>query len=147
MRIAIVGTVLVALTAVLAPAARADLISKSYEFRGDVTLELAASTESGLRLDNIRFRVPPVVDDKVSRTAGLANATLTISNIGEKSRKVGVALALFDAQDRLLGVAATGSSMMSLRGGRQKTYTLVFDFVNSEIHRATRFQISLESKP
>ena len=35
---------------------------------------------------------------------------------------------------------------MPLKAGRQKTYTLVFDFVNAYAHRASTFQLSAESR-
>lgn len=146
MRSAVVGTLALAAALALAPCAGAELLSKGFEFKDAVTLEIGASTGDGLRLDSVRFHVPPTAGSPGQRTGGLANAEVAVSNVGEKAHKVGVALALFDAQGRLLGVASAGTSLRPLKTGRQRTYTLVFDHVNGEVHRATRFQVSLESK-
>lgn len=146
MRSAVIGTLALAAALVLAPCAGAELLSKGYEFKDNVTLEIGESTEDGLRIDTVRFHIPPTAGSPGQRTGGLANAEIAISNVGSKSRKVGVALALFDEQGRLLGVASAGTSMMPLKPGRQRTYTLVFDHVNGQVQRTTRFQFSLESK-
>ena len=71
---------------------------------------------------------------------------MAISNTSGESRKVGLALALFDEEGRLLGVASGGSKLASIKPGRQKSFILLFDGVNSEAHRAATFQISMESK-
>jgi len=46
----------------------------------------------------------------------------------------------------VLAVASGGTSLGAIRAGRQRTFTLVFDEVDSLAHTATRFQISLEPK-
>jgi len=146
MRSAVTGTLTLAALLVLAPVAGAELLSKGYEFKDAVTLEIGASTESGLRIDSVKFHIPPTAGEPGQRSGGLANAEVAVSNVGTQARKVGLALALFDEAGRLVGVASAGTSLMPLKSGRQRTYTLVFDHVNGEVHRATRFQISLESK-
>ena len=147
MRSVLVGAFVLATTLVLSPGAEADLLSKSYVFKDGVTLELGAATGDGLRVDSVQFKLPAPVGDRTSRVAGLAAVQVKVSNLAEKSRKAGVVVALFDDEGRLLGVASGGTSLMTLKSGRQKSYTLVFDNVNSEVHRATKFQISIESKP
>lgn len=147
MRAAIAATAAVALAIILAPGAGAELLSKSYNLEPDVTLELAAQTGDGLRVDSVRFEFPASRGGKLLRTRGLARAEVAVSNVGSAQRKLGVAIALFDAERRLLGVASAGTSLMPLKPGRQRNYTLVFDHVNSEARRATTFQITLESKP
>lgn len=146
MRSAVIGTLVLAAALGLAPAAGAELLSKGYEFKDSVTLEIGASTEDGLRIDSVRFHVPPTAGQRGQRTGGLANAEVAVSNVGTDPRKVGLALALFDREGRLVAVASAGTSLLPLKTGRQRTYTLVFDHVNGEVHKATRFQISLESK-
>jgi hypothetical protein len=146
MRRTVVGIFVFVVALALASAAQADLVSKSYEFRGDLLLEIGATTQDGVRVDNVRFHMPPTVDGVTTRTAGLANATVTVSNTGKGSRKVALALALFDEQGRLVGVASVGSGMRSVRAGRQRSFTLIFDHVNSLIHRAKTFQISVETR-
>jgi hypothetical protein len=126
------------------PVVNAGLVSKSYEFKPGTTLEIGASTDDGLRVDLVRFVMP---SSTAVRTASEAGVEVAISNTSEKSQRVGVAVALFDAQGRMVGVASGGTKFMPIKPGRQKSYKLVFDSVYVESPRATTFQISVESKP
>lgn len=129
---------------VLAPAARAGLLSKTYEFRSDVFLEIGAVTDDGLRLDNVRFQMPSAT---AVRTAAEATATVSITNTSDASKRVGMGIALFDDGGRMVGVVAGGTKLMPLKAGKQKVYKLIFEHVYVEAPRATTFQISVESKP
>jgi len=130
----------------LAPYGGAGLLSKEYHFKDGVMLEIGESTDDGLRLDSVRFRLPAMLDGEHSRTGGVARVEVALSNTTGAGLKAGIAVALFDDADRLLGVASGGSTLIPVKSNRQKRYTLVFDNVNGEAHRATTFQISIESK-
>ena len=129
---------------ILAPAVRAGLLSKTYEFRSDVFLEIGAVTDDGLRLDNVRFQMPSAT---AVRTAAEATATVTITNTSDSSKRVGMGIALYDDGGRMVGVVAGGTKLMPLKAGKQKIYKLIFEHVYVEAPRATTFQISVESKP
>ena len=124
-----------------------DLVSKHFDFKAGTTLEIGAATDRGLRLDSVRFKVPPAHDGKIRRTSGLVIVDVALSNTANASSRAGIAVALFDADLRLIGVASGGSRFSPLRAGRQKSYRLVFDDVNGLAHTATTFRISIESKP
>jgi len=126
--------------------AHAELLSKRYEFKDGVVLEISVPTRSGLRLETVRFQMPPTAEGRLTRATGLLEATVAVSNIAKEARKVGLAIALFDAEDRLLAVASGGSKLASIKPGRRKTFTLDFDGVFAEANRAVTFQISLEAK-
>ena len=126
---------------------QAELLSKRYRFQDGVRLSIGESTGSGLRLDSVRFKVPAPRDDVLTRTGGLVQVEVAVSNTGGGSVKVGLAVALFDDEERLLAVARGGSKLVTVKSGRQKTFRLLFDGVNAEAHKATVFQISVESKP
>ena len=141
-----VGLVLVGLL-VLAPLDEASLLSKEYHFKDNVKLEIGESTSDGLRLDSVRFQLPATVGEKYSRTGGVVKVEVAISNVTGAALKAGIAVALFDEMNRLVGVASGGSKLMAVKGNRQKNYVLVFDNVNGEAYKATTFLISIESKP
>jgi hypothetical protein len=132
---------------ILATASAASaLVSKRYEFKAGVLLEMGVSAPSGLRLDTVRFTMPAASEDRLTRTGGLLTARVAVSNTADRSIKAGLAIALFDGEGRLLAVASGGNKLAGLKPDRQQTFTLVFDGVNSEAHKATHFQISLEAK-
>lgn len=139
---------LAASIAILASTATfAELVSKKYEFKEGVTLEVGADTGDGLRIDTVRFQLPTTPGGRYLRTLGIVSAEVTVSNSSENSGKIGIAIALFDAEGRLVGAANGGTKLMPVKPGRQKTYTLIFEGVNSAAHSTTTFQISFESKP
>ena len=127
--------------------ARGDVLSKSYNFKKDVTLAIGETNLDGLRLDTVRFTLPATVGGNHMRTGGLPKVEVALSNTSDASRRLGVAIALFDAEGRMVGVASGGSRFAPLKGNRQKTYKLIFDDLNEDAYRAATFQISVESKP
>ncbi len=132
--------------AAVAPVARGSLLSKTYNFKSDVTLEIGAATEEGLRIDSVRFLLPSTLGGRLFRTGGLVNVEVALSNTASTGQRVGIAVALFDEQGRLVGVASGGSRWVPIKPDRQKLFRLVFDDVNGEAYRAKTFQISVESK-
>jgi hypothetical protein len=147
MRRPVAGCLILAAALALSPDGAAGLLSKEYHFKDGVTLEIGEATENGLRLDAVRFKLPATAGDEFVRTGGVAKVDVAISNLAGAAQKVGIAVALFDESNRLVGVASGGSKLMGVRGNRQKNYVLVFDNVNGEAHKATTFRISIESKP
>ncbi len=122
-------------------------LSKRYPFQGGLTMEIAAVGVSGLRLDTVRFRVPAPRGDRLLPTGGPLTAEVAVSNTADQSHMVGLAIALYDDEGNLLGVASGGNRIWPVRPDRQQTFILVFDGVNAEAHKATAFDISLEAKP
>ena len=142
------GAMLVTMLALVSmPLVADNLVSKTYEFKADVTLEIGAANDAGLRLDFVRFKVPSAEDGRIRRTGGLVTVEVGLSNTGNASNRAGIAVALFDENQRLIGVASGGSRWSAIRAGRQKSYRMVFDDVNGLANTATTFQISVESKP
>lgn len=131
---------------VLALPAQGELLSKRYQFKSGVVLEMSVPTRSGLRLDTVTFEMPETVEGRLTVASGLLRAKVVVSNLGSDARKVGLAIALYDDEDRLLAVASGGSKLASIKPDRARTYSLVFEGVFAEALRATTFQISLEEK-
>lgn len=144
----IAAVVVVALAAGSAAApVRAELFTKKYLFKPEVILEMHVALGKTVRLDTVRFLLPSKPKSGMIRVGGLAKAEVAISNTSNESLKIGVAMALYDDDERLLGVASGGSRFLAIKSNRQSTYTLVFDDVNLEIDKATSFQISVETRP
>lgn len=139
---------LVALSLLLGvPSADADTFSKKYRFVQDKTLEVGENVGSGMRLDSVQFVFPPASGEKILRIGGVPEAVVAISNLTQDSVKIGIALAVFDEEGRLIGVASGGSAMRGIRAYRQIGYSLKFDYVNGEMAKAATFQVSVETKP
>jgi hypothetical protein len=142
MRPYLLGSILVAILA--ATAARADLFSKSYAFKAGTRLEIGLELEGGVRIDAVRFVLP---DPGQGQDMGSpARAEIEISNLGTKPAKIGIAIALLDAENRLVAAANGGTKMFALRTERQMKYSLTFDGVYSEVGTATQFKLAVEPK-
>ena len=136
---------LVCAALVLAPSTgSAEMLSKKYKFRPGTNLEIGEDVVAGVRIDTVKFELPAGGSGRLLRLGGLAQAVVAISNTTKESRKVGIAVAVFDDTGRLLGVASGGSTVRGIRPFRQVGYGLVFDDVNAEIASATTFQITVE---
>jgi hypothetical protein len=144
MRRTILVTLTILFALVVARPAAAGIISKTYEFNAGAILEIGMPTDDGLRLESVRFQMPTTTG---VRTSSEATIEVIVSNGSDRGKRVGIGVALFDAQGRLVGVASGGTRLVGLKAGRNKSYKLVFADLNVEAPRATTFQISLETKP
>jgi len=143
-----IGTValLAAACILTATEARAELFSKAYTFKPGTTLEMNSEMPGGLRLDSVEF-VLPSDDGKPSGSFSGPKVKVSISNLGTSAAKVGVSIAVTDADGRLVGVASGGTKLFPLRAGRQIVYTLSVDGVRTELAAGTVFRISVEPMP
>ena len=126
--------------------ARAELFSKAYAFKPGTTLEVGAEMPGGLRLDSVEF-VLPTKDPSQESVFGGPKVKVSISNLGSTAAKVGIAIAVTDADGRLVGVASGGTKVFPLRADRQIFYTLSVDGVRAELAKGTVFRISVEPTP
>ena len=140
------GLVLAVALVFVASDARAELFSKAYAFKPDTTLQVGADMPGGLRLDSVEF-VLPKGDASQAGTFEGPKVKVSISNLGTAAAKIGVAIAVTDADGQLVGVASGGTKLFPLRAGRQIVYTLSVDSVRAELSKGTVFRISVEPMP
>jgi hypothetical protein len=126
--------------------ARAELFSKAYAFKPGTTLEVGTELPGGLRLDSVEFVLSKEDPSQAGTFAG-PKVKVAISNLGTSAAKVGVAIAVTDADGKLVGVASGGTKLFPLRADRQIVYTLSIDGVRSELANGTVFRISIEPTP
>lgn len=129
----------------LSGVARAELFSKAYAFKANTTLQVGTELPGGLRLDAVEFILPKA--DADSGTFSGPKVKVTVSNMAKTSVTVAIAIAVMDADGRLLGVASGGTKLFPLRSERQMVYSLDFGGVNGELAAGTIFRISIEPKP
>ncbi len=140
------GAVLAAAAILAARDVRAELFSKAYAFKPGTTLEMDAEMPGGLRLDSVQF-ILPADDAPQGGLFGGPKIKVAISNLGTSSVKIGVAIAVTDADGRLVGVASGGTKLFPMRADRAIVYTLSINGVRSELSSGTVFRISVEPTP
>jgi hypothetical protein len=140
------GAVLTGVLILAAGSARAELFSKAYAFKPNTTLEVGTEMPGGLRLDSVEFVVPSDPASEGSVFSG-PKCKVAISNLGEKSVKIGVAIAVTDAEGNLVGVASGGTKLFPMRSDRAIVYSLSIGGVKSQLANGTVFRISVEPAP
>jgi len=135
-----------ALLAVAGSDARAELFSKAYAFKPDTVLEVGTEIPGGLRLDSVEFVLPKPGEEQRGVFSG-PKVKVGVSNLGASAVKIGVALAVTDADGRLVGVASGGTKLFPVRADRAIVYTLSINGVRSTLSEGTVFRISVEPTP
>lgn len=123
--------------ALAASQARAELFSKTYVFKANTPLEVGADFADGLRIESVTLHF---------REAGPPVAEVVVSNLGERPRRVGIALALLDRDNRLVAATNGGTKLFPLRPERRMNYRLAFDAVNGEAADAAVFMLAVETR-
>lgn len=118
----------------------AGFVTKSYEFKANVRLEVGLDLDPTLRLDAIEFEVP----EDTGAFGSTPRAKVVVSNLGEAPRRIGIAIAVEDGEGRLVAAGSGGTKMFPLRGGRQMDYGVPFDDVQLKIAQGTAFRISFQ---
>ncbi|BDU71179.1 hypothetical protein [Mesoterricola silvestris] len=71
-------------------------------------------------------------------------AKVEVSNTAAKGRTPGFSVAVFDAEDRLLGVASGGTKIGSVGAGTTETFDLNFRQVLERLPKGDHFYLSIE---
>ena len=129
----------VLLVATLALPAIGATNSARYRFEGNRWLALDLAVED-VRTDTIRFDWPSTV---LGFKTGY-KATVKVVNGSSRQASIGVAVVLYDADNRLLGAGSTGTKLGTLNPGDSADFTIEFNHVTERLDQATQFHIALQ---
>ncbi len=115
--------------------------SAAYRFKPntDLTLEL---TVGDVRAEWIRFEWPATI----MRVKTAYKATIKVANGSSRQTRIGVAIALYDVDRRLIGAGTTGTTLGTVDPGDAAQFTVEFNHVIRRLEEADRFAIALEAK-
>jgi hypothetical protein len=116
-------------------------LSQRLPFRWDQVIKLDAEVD-GLKLKSIFFNKRTVSLLKGAEFG--TRAVLEVTNTAGATRVPGFAVAVFDSEDRLLGVATGGPKIGGVSAGETETFDLSFSKVNERIPRADHFYLAVE---
>jgi hypothetical protein len=138
-----------AFAAILPLAVAGDFVSKSYEFKPNRRLEVGHKLQGGITFDAIEFKLPEGSgsNDSPRPLLDRPRVVVTISNLGTEAARIGIAVAVVDAEGRLVAAASGGTKMFPLRPQRQMAYNIAFEDVTTHIRDASAFRITIETKP
>jgi hypothetical protein len=117
--------------------------SKRFDFQWDKTLALALELD-GLKVNTIFFNNREF-KAKLLKDANFGiRAQVDVTNGAKQDRIPGFAVAVFDKEGRLLGVASGGTKLGVVKPGETETFDLNFTQVKERLPRGDHFILSVE---
>jgi len=133
------------LLAVLAMAAfstaSADTNSARYKFEGNKWLALDLAV-GDVRAETIRFEWPATL----MRMKTGYKATVKVANGSSRQVGVGLAVAVYDKDVKLIGAGTGGTTLGTIDPGSSAQFTVDFKDVTARLEEADQFHIALETK-
>lgn len=129
-----------ALLLAAAPAGAATNSAK-YRFEGNRLLSLDLAVED-IRTDTIRFEWPSTV---LGFKSGY-KATVKVTNGSARQAAISLAIAVYDADGKLVGAGTTGTKVGTLSPGDTAEFAVDFENVTARLASAAQFQIALETR-
>ena len=113
-------------------------------FTWNAMIPIKGAEVDGLRLDNIAFSKRETTVWPLKGADFGTHATLNVTNTSDKPRIPGFAVAVFDGEDRLLGVAYGGTKFGTVKPGATESFDLSFHQVLERLPKGEHFFISIE---
>ena len=118
-------------------------LSFKLPFRWDTTIPINGAEVDGLKINSIFFNKRGTNVWPLKGADFGTRAQVEVTNNATKSRLPGFAVAVFDEEDRLLGVATEGA-VLPLKPGATKAYDLGFHQVLERLSKGDHFYLSVE---
>ena len=116
-------------------------LSERHPFRWDQVIKLDSDVD-GLKIKSIFFNKRTVSLLKGAEFG--TRAVVEVTNTASSTRVPGFAVAVFDSDDRLVGVAYGGPRIGGVPAGETETFDLSFKQVVERIPQADHFFLSVE---
>ena len=120
--------------------------SQKYEFKWDRLLPLTVEVD-GLKVNSIFFNRRTSRFSLFKGTDFGTRAQVEVTNTASATRIPGFAVAVFDAEDRLLGVATGGPTIGGVSPGATETFDLSFHQVLERLPKGDHFHLTIELAP
>ena len=130
---------ILALLMTVAHVAAADTNSARYKFEGNKWLALDLAV-GDVRAETIRFEWPATL---MKMKTGY-KATVKISNGSSQQVGVGLAVAIYDKDVKLIGAGSGGTTLGTVDPGGTAQFTVDFKDVSARLEQADQFHIALE---
>jgi len=121
--------------------AGADTNSGRYRFEGNKWLSLDLAV-GDVRADTIKFEWPATL----LRVKAGYKATVKVANASSAQTRVGIAVAIYDKDSKLIGAGTTGTTLGTIDPGDSSQFTVDFKDVTGRLEQADQFHIALETR-
>jgi hypothetical protein len=126
-----------------APQAPLGFTSKRFAFQWDKSIALGLELD-GLKVSSIFFNNRELKSGWLKDANFGTRAQVEVTNASKQDRIPGFAVAVFDKEGRLLGVASGGTKLGVVKPGETETFDLNFTQVKERLPRGEHFVLSLE---
>jgi len=131
--------------ALKAPAAKPlSFASFRFPYSWDTTIPIRNAEVDGLKIDSIFFNKREATVWPLKGADFGTRAQIQVTNTSAQPRIPGFAVAVFDSDNRLVGVATGGPKIGGVRPGDTETFDLSFHQVVERIPRADHFILAVE---
>jgi len=131
--------------ALAAPALRASAgdVTKRFDWAPANGVQVLDWTENGITVKQISFDLGSVLRPL---TVSTAHAVARVDNDSNVNAVVGLAIAVFDAENRLVAAGEGGVKMGHLSKGERDDFKISFSHVFRNISTAKYFYVTVETK-
>ena len=140
MRKALLAAGVLALTASVASAG---ITTKKFDWAPENGIQVLDWTETGITVKQLKFDLGSVV--KPSRLS-TARAVVRVDNDSSVDVVPGIAIAIFDAEDHLIGAGDAGVKIGDLNKGKREEFLINFSHVFRNLDQAKYFYVTVETK-
>jgi hypothetical protein len=117
--------------------------SKRFPYRWNATLSLNMDVD-GLKVTTIFFNRREIKGGLLKGADFGTRCQLEVTNGSNHPKVPGFAVAVFDAEDRLLGVSSGGTRVGTVKPGDTETFDLNFRFLSERLPLGSYFILSVE---
>jgi hypothetical protein len=117
--------------------------SQKFDYKWDTLLPVKVEVD-GLKVNTIFFNRRQIHSWPFKGADFGARAQVEVTNTSKKPRTPGFAVAVFDAENRLLGVGNGGATVGSVDPGTTETFDLNFYRVNERLPLGAYFYLTVE---
>jgi len=125
------------------PLAPLGFASHRYDFKWDRLIPLGFEVD-GLKVNSIFFNTRELKAGFLKEASFGSRAQVEVTNASKHDRIPGFAVAVFDKNDHLLGVASGGTKLGVVKAGASETFDLNFSQVKERLPRGDHFVLSVE---
>ncbi|HJV49758.1 MAG TPA: hypothetical protein VJ549_10830 [Geothrix sp.] len=125
------------------PAGPLSFFSQSYTYYWDRLIKVDAAVD-GLKVNSIFFNVRKPNVPLLRSTEWGSRAQIEVTNSGTRTHIPGFAVAVLDADGKLLGAATGGSKVTGVKPGETETFDLDFTQVKERLPKGATFILSVE---
>ena len=121
----------------------APLLMEKFPFEAGTWIHLALEMEE-IRIEDVKFHKPRKMKGLLTRHDKPNRATVVARNVGSRPVDIGIAIAVFREDGKMVAAGNSGATIGVLQPGERHEFGIAFHSVFRQIDEADYFLISIE---